>query len=134
MSSAPTAKGNLPPQYPSILAAVLTYLVPGLGQLYQGRYGKGVLFMVSLLGMFMLGQAMGQWQNVYLLHIARKFDNGGWQRTQPVGEGIFRRRLVRALQPLAIRRAVLDRRRRLAVCPVAVFRTRCTPRAIEGAR
>src|SRR5262249_44209849 len=35
-------------------------------QIYQGRYGKGVLFMVSLLGMFMLGQALGQWQNVYL--------------------------------------------------------------------
>jgi hypothetical protein len=66
MSSAPTAKGFPPPHQPSVLAAVLSYLVPGLGQIYQGRYGKGVLFMVSLLGMFMLGQAMGQWQNVYL--------------------------------------------------------------------
>jgi hypothetical protein len=65
MSSA-SAKGPPPPHEPSILAGVLSYLIPGLGQLYQGRYGKGLLFMVSLLGMFMLGQALGQWQNVYL--------------------------------------------------------------------
>ena len=71
MSSALTAK-ETPPHEPSVLAAVLSYLIPGLGQLYQGRYGKGVLFMVSLLGMFMLGQAMGQWQNVYLPRDARR--------------------------------------------------------------
>jgi hypothetical protein len=64
MSSAPTAQTK--PHEPSNLAAFLSYLIPGLGQIYQGRYGKGALFMVSLLGMFMLGQAMGQWQNVYL--------------------------------------------------------------------
>ena len=66
MSSAPTAPATPPPHEPSTLAAVLSYLVPGLGQLYQGRYGKGALFMISLLGMFLLGQAMGQWQNVYV--------------------------------------------------------------------
>jgi hypothetical protein len=66
MSSAPNANVNRPPHDPSALAAFLSYLIPGLGQIYQGRYGKGVLFMVSLLGMFMLGQAMGDWQNVYL--------------------------------------------------------------------
>jgi hypothetical protein len=48
------------------VAALLSYIVPGLGQIVQGRYGKGLLFMVSLLGMFFLGQAMGQWQNVYV--------------------------------------------------------------------
>jgi hypothetical protein len=66
MSSAPTAQANDKPHEPSILAAFLSYLIPGLGQIYQGRYGKGVLFMVSLLGMFFLGQAMGKWQNVYI--------------------------------------------------------------------
>lgn len=66
MSSASTATVNQPPQEPSNLAAFLSYVVPGLGQIYQGRYGKGVLFMVSLLSMFMLGQAMGQWQNVHM--------------------------------------------------------------------
>jgi hypothetical protein len=66
MSSATTASVKGPPQEPANLAAFLSYLVPGLGQIYQGRYAKGVLFMVSLLGMFMLGQAMGEWQNVYV--------------------------------------------------------------------
>jgi hypothetical protein len=66
MSSAPTASMNPPPHEPSMLAAFLSYLIPGLGQIYQKRYGKGLLFMVSLLGMFMIGQAMGQWQNVFV--------------------------------------------------------------------
>ena len=66
MSSAPTANLSDKPHEPSLLAAILSYLIPGLGQIYQKRYGKGMLFMVSLLGMFMLGQAMGQWQNVYI--------------------------------------------------------------------
>src|ERR1017187_4567548 len=68
MSSASTAPMKDAPREPSNLAAFLSYLIPGLGQIYQGRYGKGVLFMVSLLGMFMLGQAMGgkYWQNVYV--------------------------------------------------------------------
>jgi hypothetical protein len=54
------------PPPPSILAGILSYLIPGLGQIYQGRVGKGVMFMVILLGMFFLGQAMGDWRNVYL--------------------------------------------------------------------
>src|SRR5437763_1250901 len=69
MSSASPGQGanvNQTPHEPSALAAFLSYLIPGLGQIYQKRYGKGVLFMVCLLGMFMLGQAMGQWQNVYV--------------------------------------------------------------------
>lgn len=64
MSSVPPATPQ--PHEPSALAAFLSYLVPGLGQIYQGRYAKGFLFMISLLGMFSLGQAMGNWQNVYL--------------------------------------------------------------------
>ena len=66
MSSASTGQQNETPHDPSLLAAFLSYLIPGLGQISQGRYGKGALFMVSLLGMFFLGQAMGQWQNVYV--------------------------------------------------------------------
>ena len=73
MSSAPNANVNLPvPQEPSILAALLSYVIPGLGQIYQGRFGKGFLFMVSLLGMFLLGQAMGNWQNVYIHEVDRQ--------------------------------------------------------------
>src|SRR5439155_2536023 len=54
----------------SALAGVLSYLVPGLGQISQGRTGKGVLFMVSLLSLFHVGEAMGNWQNVYVPHEA----------------------------------------------------------------
>jgi len=50
----------------SVLAAILSYLVPGLGQIYQGRVAKGVLFLVCLTGMFVLGLKLGGWRNVYL--------------------------------------------------------------------
>src|SRR5437763_999686 len=67
MSSVPAAPSAEPlPHEPSLLAAFLSFVIPGLGQISQGRFGKGVLFMVALLGMFFLGQAMGQWQNVYV--------------------------------------------------------------------
>lgn len=55
-----------PAQEPSVLAGVLSYLVPGLGQISQGRTAKGVMFMGILLGMFLLGQAMGNWRNVFM--------------------------------------------------------------------
>lgn len=65
------AAGPPPPEIPAprsldFLAAVLSYLVPGLGQIYQGRVGKGVLFMVALLGMFFFGMYLGDWKNVYV--------------------------------------------------------------------
>jgi hypothetical protein len=68
MSSAPTGSSLPKPHETSLVAALLSYLIPGLGQIYQGRFGKGFLFMVSLLGMFFLGQYMGNWQNVYMPH------------------------------------------------------------------
>jgi len=50
----------------SIVAGFLSYLVPGLGQISQGRTGKGILFMVCLLSLFHVGEALGNWQNVYV--------------------------------------------------------------------
>ena len=50
----------------SFVAGFLSYLVPGLGQISQGRTGKGILFMVCLLSLFHVGEAMGNWQNVYV--------------------------------------------------------------------
>jgi hypothetical protein len=47
-------------------AGILSYLVPGLGQIIQGRFTKGLFFMVALLGLFHVGQAMGNWRNVYV--------------------------------------------------------------------
>jgi TM2 domain-containing membrane protein YozV len=41
------------------LAAVLGWLVPGLGHLYQGRRLKGWLFMASILATFFLGWWIG---------------------------------------------------------------------------
>jgi hypothetical protein len=37
------------------LAALLAWLVPGLGHLYQGRTAKGLLFFVTILGTFAFG-------------------------------------------------------------------------------
>src|SRR5437764_14889811 len=46
-------------------AAFLSYLVPGLGQMIQGRGGKGLLFLVGVYSLFFYGMALGQWHNVY---------------------------------------------------------------------
>ena len=44
-----------PPRKYDFLAAFLTYLIPGLGQVMQGRIGKGVLYFVCLYGLFFYG-------------------------------------------------------------------------------
>jgi TM2 domain-containing membrane protein YozV len=59
-----------PPFRPDPTAAVLSFLVPGLGQIAQGRVGKGVLFLVCLYGMFFYGMFLGQWSNVFLADTA----------------------------------------------------------------
>jgi TM2 domain-containing membrane protein YozV len=41
------------------LAAVLSFLVPGLGQVLQGRIGKGLLFFFSVYGLFFYGMYLG---------------------------------------------------------------------------
>jgi hypothetical protein len=56
----------------SIWAGVLSYLVPGLGQIYEGRVAKGILFMVCLYGLFFYGMYLGDWKNVHLPHSAEK--------------------------------------------------------------
>lgn len=48
-----------------VLAAVLSWLVPGLGQWYQGRRLKGLVFMVSLIGTFLAGMWLGDGKVVY---------------------------------------------------------------------
>jgi hypothetical protein len=64
-----------PPPYRHA-GALLSFLVPGLGQIYQGvrardrnRLTKGIFFLLALYGMFFYGQWLGHWQNVYLPHI-----------------------------------------------------------------
>ncbi len=48
------------------MAGILSYLIPGLGQIYQGRFGKGLLFLVCLYGMFFYGMHLGSYKNVYV--------------------------------------------------------------------
>lgn len=73
MSRAPSptrSPAPAPPVY-SLGAGVLSYLVPGLGQIWQGRIGKGLLFFVCLYGLFFYGMYLGDWKNVYLPDLAK---------------------------------------------------------------
>lgn len=65
-ANVPAATPEQPTHPPDPLAGVLSYLVPGLGQIYQGRIGKGLVFATVLLGMFFYGLYLGDWQNVYM--------------------------------------------------------------------
>ena len=58
MSNAPSGK-TPPPRDFSPLPALLSFLVPGLGQIYQGRVGKGVLFLVCIYALFFYGMYLG---------------------------------------------------------------------------
>ncbi len=46
-------------------AAVLAWLWPGAGHIYQGRYGKGLLYMSCILVIYFWGLAMGEGHVVY---------------------------------------------------------------------
>jgi hypothetical protein len=47
------------------LAALLAWMIPGLGHLYQGRTGKGLLFFICVLGTFVFGMWIGDGKVVY---------------------------------------------------------------------
>jgi TM2 domain-containing membrane protein YozV len=47
------------------LAALLAWLIPGAGHLYQGRTAKGILFLVCILGTFLYGLYLGDGKVVY---------------------------------------------------------------------
>ena len=66
MSSQNPSTPPLPPVKLDYVAAILSYLIPGLGQLTQGRVRKGLLFMISLYALFFYGMYLGSGQNVYL--------------------------------------------------------------------
>ena len=46
-------------------AAFLAWLVPGLGHIYQGRIGKGILYAVCILSLYGLGFFLGDGKIVY---------------------------------------------------------------------
>jgi hypothetical protein len=65
----------LPPRKLDPFAMLLSYLVPGLGQIYQGRTGKGVLFLLSLYVLFFYGMWLGNFHNVYIPRVDDKRQN-----------------------------------------------------------
>jgi TM2 domain-containing membrane protein YozV len=60
MSSAAASPNALSSDRPTDpVAAILSYLIPGLGQIYQGRIGKGLLFFVCIYTLFFIGAYLG---------------------------------------------------------------------------
>jgi hypothetical protein len=47
------------------VAALLAWLWPGAGHLYQGRTGKGLLFMICILSTWFFGLALAEGHSVY---------------------------------------------------------------------
>ena len=47
------------------VAALLAWILPGAGHLYQRRTGKGLLFMICILGTYFFGLALGEGKVVY---------------------------------------------------------------------
>jgi Family of unknown function (DUF6677) len=72
----------------SPFAGFLSYLFPGLGQISQGRVGKGFLFLVCLYGLFFFGMYLGDWKNVYLPDTAE--NNNPW-RLPDLAANVFNR-------------------------------------------
>jgi hypothetical protein len=65
----PSAKTSTVPTRPlNPLAGLLSYLVPGLGQIWQGRVGKGLLFMVCIYTLFFYGVYHGR-GSVQISHV-----------------------------------------------------------------
>jgi hypothetical protein len=72
----------------SPLAGFLSYLVPGLGQICQGRTSKGLFFLASLYGLFFGGMALGDWKNVYIPDTTR---NNAPSNLPPLVNNIYSR-------------------------------------------
>src|SRR5438105_10845450 len=67
------------------IAALLAWLWPGAGHLYQRRYAKGLLFMVCILGTYFFGLALGGGQCVYASFSSADFR---WQYVCQLGVGV----------------------------------------------
>ena len=69
-SSPPTGQSPHPKPWEQTnpwVAGVLAYLIPGAGHFYQGRTLKGIIYCVSILGLFWWGQKLGEGMVVYNL-------------------------------------------------------------------
>ncbi len=68
------------------LAALLAWLVPGLGHIYQGRTAKGLLFLICVLGTFISGMWIGSGKVVYASPPGQ--DPWRWQYYCQLGVGL----------------------------------------------
>jgi hypothetical protein len=92
----PSPPDSIPsPTNVSPLGAVLSYLIPGLGQIVQGRFAKGLLFFVCIYVLFFYGMYLGAAEvridqrtyrmngSVYLPSGTAQGDKGGRLRNLP---------------------------------------------------
>lgn len=66
------------------IAALLAWLVPGAGHIYQRRYAKGLLFAICVYSTFFFGLALGHGRVVYA---SFKSDDFRWQYVFQLGCG-----------------------------------------------
>lgn len=71
-----------------VVAGVLAWLWPGAGHMYQGRYQKGTLFMVCILGAFFFGMILGDGKVVYASWSNEIPDQRRWQYVFQLGVGL----------------------------------------------
>jgi len=74
-----------------LTAALLAWLVPGLGHLYQGRTAKAILFFVCIVGTFVYGCYLGSNERVgYARVVYASFRSGDhrWAYLCQVGVGL----------------------------------------------
>ena len=84
----------------SPIAGVLSYLVPGLGQIVQGRIGKGLLFFVCIYTLFFYGLYLG---TATITIEGRPYRSTGGVYLPDVAEPLPTDRLPNFLQNLYIR-------------------------------
>src|SRR5687768_3589470 len=83
-------------------AALLAWLLPGAGHVYQGRTGKGLLFFVCVMGTFVFGLVIGDWKVVYASSPGE--DPWRWQYYCQLGVGAAAMPALLQREPVATRR------------------------------
>lgn len=70
------------------LAALLAWLWPGAGHLYQGRTAKGLIYMICILGTFLYGMYLGEGRSVFVYGPGWKPEMFRWHYLCQVGAGL----------------------------------------------
>jgi hypothetical protein len=84
------------------IAALLAWLLPGAGHVYQGRTGKGLLFFICVMGTFVFGLIIGDWKVVYASSPGE--DPWRWQYYCQLGVGAAAMPALLQREPVATRR------------------------------